>query len=165
MDAYAPTWYTAAPAIHLMILDQAEKHPEIDYRNSLRFVRSASSGMPPQLKSRIEELFKVPQIEAYGMTETAPQIASNRIEENGRRAGSVGRAAGPDIAIMDDAGRMLSPLSKGEVVVRGANVTQGYLDDPSANEAAFHDGWFRTGDEGYLDPDGFLFITGRIKKS
>ncbi|BDI30445.1 hypothetical protein CCAX7_24960 [Capsulimonas corticalis] len=164
MSQYRPTWYSAAPTVHQMILDQADRLPTGAIPRTLRFIRSASSAMPQQMLARIEQTFGAPHIEAYGMTETSPQIASNRLPESQRRAGSVGRAAGPRIAIVDDAGAMAAAFTVGEVVARGANVTQGYLDDPAANKAVFRDGWFRTGDQGYIDQDGFLFLTGRLKE-
>jgi len=152
MEAFRPTWYTAAPTIHRDILEHAAHHPGIVAGSALRFIRSASAAMPAQLIADMERTFRVPFVEAYGMTEAAPQIASNRPSST-RKAGSVGRAAGPDVAIVD-----------GEVVIRGANVMSGYADDPEADRLAFVDGWFRTGDLGHLDEEGFLFITGRLKE-
>ena len=104
----------------------------------------------------MEETFGVPVIEAYGMTEATHQMASNPLPPAPRFAGSVGIAAGPEIAIMDADGTLLPAGSIGEVVIRGPNVTRGYENNPSANASAFHDGWFRTGDEGVLDATGIL---------
>jgi amino acid adenylation domain-containing protein len=164
IKAFQPTWYTAAPTIHREILDHASHHANVVAGSSLRFIRSASAAMPRQLIADLEQVLHVPFIEAYGMTEAAPQIASNRLSAGERKPGSVGRAAGPDVAIVDDAGNLLPPGRDGEVVIRGTNVMSGYADDPEANRRAFVHGWFRTGDRGHLDADGFLFITGRLKE-
>jgi acyl-CoA synthetase (AMP-forming)/AMP-acid ligase II len=103
-------------------------------------------------------------IEAYGMTEAAHQMASNPLPPGQRKPGSVGRAAGPEIAIMDQAGGLLGPCQTGEIVIRGPNVTAGYASNPEANQNAFSGGWFRTGDQGRLDEEGYLFISGRTKE-
>jgi len=162
--SYHPTWYTASPTIHRAVLDGAAAHPAIAGAKPFRFIRSASAPMPPQLIRDLERVFDCPFLEAYGMTETAPQVASNRFDPPERRAGSVGKAAGPDVAIMDQEGAILPAGSVGEVVVRGPNVMSGYENNAAANAAAFTGGWFRTGDLGRLDEDGYLFITGRLKE-
>ena len=158
-----PTWYTAAPPIHQAVLKTASCHLEIVARSRLRFIRSASSAMPPQLIVDLERVFQAPFIEAYGMTEAAPQIASNRLPPSQRKVGSVGRAAGPEVAIMNEAGEVIAPGEVGEIVIRGANVMESYKNS-EANESAFVRGWFRTGDLGYLDRDRYLFVTGRRKE-
>jgi acyl-CoA synthetase (AMP-forming)/AMP-acid ligase II len=112
----------------------------------------------------LEETFGVPVIEAYGMTEAAHQMASNPLPPAPRFAGSVGIAAGPEIAVMDGLGRVLPPGQAGEVVIRGGNVTAGYENNPDANRQSFTDGWFRTGDEGVIDDLGYLRLTGRLKE-
>ncbi|CCV10740.1 conserved hypothetical protein [Mesorhizobium sp. STM 4661] len=158
-----PTWYSASPTIHRMILDQIHMCRGNMRESGLRFIRSASAPMTPQLITDVESVFGVPFVEAYGMTEAAPQIASNRLPPFRRKPGSVGTAAGPEVAIMDEAGRVLPPDGHGEVVVRGPNIMHGYDGDPAVNEAAFSGGWLRTGDLGHLDTDGYLFVTGRLK--
>ncbi|HEX9983146.1 MAG TPA: amino acid adenylation domain-containing protein [Thermoanaerobaculia bacterium] len=137
LDEYRPTWFTASPTIHRAIVEEARRQPGRAARSSLRFIRSASAAMPRELAVELEELFGVPFLEAYGMTEAAPQIASNRLPPHVRKQGSVGKAAGPEIAIFD-----------GEIAIRGENVCV--------------PGWLRTGDLGYLDEDGHLFVTGRL---
>jgi acyl-CoA synthetase (AMP-forming)/AMP-acid ligase II len=112
----------------------------------------------------LETAFGVPVIEAYGMTEAAHQMAANPLPPLPRFAGSVGLAAGPEIAVMGDDGALLPADSPGEIVIRGPNVTAGYENNPDANAAAFHDGWFRTGDQGMLDAAGYLRLTGRLKE-
>lgn len=158
-----PTWYTAVPAIHQAVLSCAEVEPEIATRHTLRFIRSSSAPLPERVRTKLEEIFRVPVIEAYGMTEAAHQIASNPLPPQRRKSASVGLAAGPQLSIMNESGRLLSPGMTGEIVVRGASVMAGYLDNPQANEQSFFHGWFRTGDTGYIDKDGYLFLTGRIK--
>ena len=162
LEAFQPTWYSAAPTIHQAILENVALYPDIATRPGLRFIRSASAAMPPRVIANLEQVFNVPFIEAYGMTEAGPQIASNRLTE--RKSGSVGRAAGPEIAIMDDAGSLMLLGKPGEIVIRGTNVMKAYENNPTANQSAFVREWFRTGDRGYLDTDGYLFITGRLKE-
>jgi len=114
--------------------------------------------------AELERVFGVPVIESYGMTEASHQMTSNPLPPFPRKPGSVGLPTGPQVAIMDEGGDLLDRGETGEIVIRGRNVTRGYESNPSANESAFVDGWFRTGDQGYLDDDGYLFITGRIKE-
>jgi amino acid adenylation domain-containing protein len=161
MKELAPTWYTAVPTIHRALLSAAEQDPQRAQFPSLRVIRSASSSLAPTNLEGLEAMFGVPVLETYGMTEAASQIAANPFER--RKMGSVGRAAGPEIAIMDAAGRKLPSGEHGEIMLRGPNMTRGYYNDDDATRAAFRDGWFRTGDLGYLDADDYLFIVGRIK--
>lgn len=163
LDAYQPTWYTAAPTIHQSILARAGAHEDVIGRLRLRFIRSASSSMPTAMLDRLESVFGTPVIEAYGMTEAAPQISSNPLPPGERRRGSVGRPEGPEIAIADEGGAFLPPGTRGEIVIQGANVMACYEEDTAANATAFRNGWLRTGDEGYIDHDGYLYVTGRIK--
>ncbi len=162
--AARPSWYTAVPTMHQAILPLAARNREVIASGRLRLIRSSSSSLPPQVMEELERTFGVPVIEAYGMTEAAHQMASNPLPPASRHAGSVGRAAGPEIAIMDDAGNILPPGELGEVVIRGPNVTTGYDNNPDANAKAFTNGWFRTGDQGTLDKDGYLRLTGRLKE-
>jgi acyl-CoA synthetase (AMP-forming)/AMP-acid ligase II/acyl carrier protein len=164
VDAFEPSWYTAVPTMHQAILKGAEANRRIVDSRPLRFVRSCSAALPPQVMAELERVFGVPALEAYGMTEAAHQMSSNPLPPADRKPGSVGVATGPDVAIMDEAGSLLDARQTGEIVIRGANVTLGYENNPEANESSFTDGWFRTGDEGYLDEQGYLFITGRIKE-
>jgi acyl-CoA synthetase (AMP-forming)/AMP-acid ligase II len=158
---FQPTWYTAVPTMHQAILARAggETRP-----SSLRFIRSCSAALPPQVMAELERFFSVPVIESYGMTEAAHQMASNPLPPEKRKPGSVGRAAGPEVAIMDDAGRLATAGETGEIVIRGPNVMAGYAGNPAANESAFRGGWFRTGDQGRLDEEGYLYISGRTKE-
>jgi amino acid adenylation domain-containing protein len=159
LKEFCPTWYTAVPTIHRTLLSAAKDGPAP--QTSLRLIRSASASLAPATLEGLEKLFGVPVIETYGMTEGVSQIAANPRER--RKVGSVGRAAGPEIAIMDGEGRMQPTGEPGEIVLRGPTITRGYYNDPDATQAAFRDGWFRTGDLGYLDADSYLFIVGRIK--
>ncbi|MGH7161746.1 MAG: AMP-binding enzyme, partial [Acetobacteraceae bacterium] len=112
----------------------------------------------------LEDVFGAPVVEAYGMTEAAHQMCSNPLPPKRRKPGSVGPAAGPEVAIMDADGHLLAAGAAGEVVIRGPDVTAGYADNPEANARAFTHGWFRTGDEGRLDEDGYLWLSGRLKE-
>jgi acyl-CoA synthetase (AMP-forming)/AMP-acid ligase II len=159
-----PTWYTAVPTMHQTILARAAQNREIIAAHPLRFLRSSSSSIPPQVIAALEQAFGAPLIESYGMTEASHQMASNPLPPAVRKPGTVGRAAGPQIAIMDSAGVLLPAGDTGEIVIRGANVTAGYENNPQANAEAFTNGWFRTGDQGVLDAEGYLSITGRLKE-
>ena len=159
-----PTWYSAVPTIHQSVLKLASSRPELAGASRLRLIRSSSASLAPTLMQDLEATFDLPVIEAYGMTEAAHQMASNPLPPAPRKPGSVGLAAGPEIAIMDDAGGLLAGGAVGEIVIRGDNVTRGYLDHPQANAEAFTKGWFRTGDQGYIDADGYLHISGRLKE-
>jgi len=160
---FRPTWYTAVPAMHQAILAHAAQHRDVIARCPLRFVRSATASLSPPMLSELEQLFKAPLTDNYGLTETAV-IACNGLPPFVRKPGSVGVSLGLEVAIMDADGALLPPDMVGEIVVRGATVIQGYDDDPVANREAFTGGWFRTGDEGHLDRDGYLFVTGRLKE-
>jgi acyl-CoA synthetase (AMP-forming)/AMP-acid ligase II len=163
MDEAAPTWYTGVPTMHQAIIGRARNNREIIARHKLRFIRSSSSSLPPQVLAELESTFGAPVVEAYGMTEAAHQMASNPIG-GVRKPGTVGLAAGPEVAIMDHDGHLLAPGETGEIVIRGPNVTAGYENNPKANGEAFTDGWFRTGDQGTIDADGYITITGRLKE-
>ena len=155
------TWYSGVPTMHQLLLARTQQKP-VDAA-SLRFIRSCSAPLSPHLIHKIEELFGVPFVEAYGMTEAAHQMTSNPLPPRHRKAGSVGVGVGLRIAIMDKEGNQLGTNQRGEVAIQGANVFRGYENNPEANARAFANGWFRTGDEGYLDEDCYLHLTGRMK--
>jgi acyl-CoA synthetase (AMP-forming)/AMP-acid ligase II/thioesterase domain-containing protein len=164
MDEFKPTWYTATPTMHQAILAVGAVNQKIIARRPLRFIRSCSSPLPPQVMLKLEKAFRAPVIEAYGMTEASHQIASNPLPPLRRKTGSVGVPFGCEVEIMDLAGNLLAPGETAEIVIRGFNVTFGYENNAAANQSSFTNGWFRTGDRGYIDPDGYLFITGRLKE-
>jgi acyl-CoA synthetase (AMP-forming)/AMP-acid ligase II len=164
MDEAKPTWYTAVPTMHQAILSRAGKNAEVIARHPLRFLRSSSSSMPPQVIRELEQVFGAPLIEAYGMTEATHQMSSNPLPPMARKPGTVGRAAGPEMAIMAEDGTLLGAEQTGEIVIRGPNVTAGYENNPNANAEAFANGWFRTGDQGVMDAEGYITITGRLKE-
>jgi len=163
-DEVRPSWYTAVPTMHQALLGLTARNAEIIRRGRLRFIRSSSASLPPQVMTAVEEAFGVPLIESYGMTEAAHQMASNPLPPRPHHAGSVGIAAGPEVGIMDETGKLLPSGELGEVVIRGRNVTAGYENNPDANAKAFTNGWFRTGDEGTIDAAGYLRLTGRLKE-
>ncbi len=155
------TWYSGVPTMHQLLLARAHhKPPEA---RTLRFIRSCSAPLSKELIDRIEDMFGVPFVEAYGMTEASHQMTSNPLPPRHRKAGSVGVGAGLRLSIMDKTGNHLGNNQRGEVVIQGANVFRGYENNPEANARAFVNGWFRTGDEGLLDQDCYLHLTGRIK--
>jgi len=164
LEESGATWYTAVPTMHQEVLARVAANREAIGRCRLRFIRSSSAALAPEVMSGVERAFNVPVIEAFGMTEASHQIASNPLPPGRRVPGSVGVAAGAEIAIMDPSGRLLEAGETGEIVVRGRGVTGGYEGNADANATAFRDGWFRTGDLGRLDHDRYLFITSRLKE-
>lgn len=164
LDQFRPTWYSAVPTIHQAILSGAKAARSATRPQSLRFIRSCSAALPVSVAAQLEELFQVPVVEAYGMTEAAHQIASNPLPPRRRKPGSVGVPTGCDVAVMRDDGGLLPPNARGEIVVRGPNVMTAYDGSPEVNARAFIDGWFRTGDQGFVDDEGYVFLTGRLKE-
>ncbi|MBX9700336.1 MAG: AMP-binding protein, partial [Acetobacteraceae bacterium] len=164
LDAERPSWYTAVPTMHQTILARAERNREIIARAPLRFLRSSSASLPAQAMKDLAATFGAPVIEAYGMTEASHQMCSNPLPPRAQKPGLVGLPAGPEVAIMDDNGSLLPRGAVGEVVIRGPSVTRGYEANPEANAKAFTNGWFRTGDQGMFDEDGYLLLTGRLKE-
>ena len=159
-----PTWYSGVPTMHQAILLRAANNVEAIRRHRLRFIRSSSSSLPVTVISQLETTFGVPVIEAYGMTEAAHQMASNALPPRKRKPGTVGPAAGPEIRVVDKQGNSVPVRATGEIVIRGPNVMQEYENNPKANAEAFYGDWFRTGDQGVMDGDGYVSITGRLKE-
>ena len=162
---FRPTWYSSAPTIHRAILARAHEYRTIVAESSLRFIRSSAAPLPPIVLAELEQAFRAPVIEGYGMTETCLYATSNPLPPLARKIGSVGIAVGAEVAILDENGALLPAGQRGEIAVRGANIMTAYENNPSANAEAFIDGWFRTGDQGYLDRDRYLYITGRLKET
>lgn len=163
--AYGVTWYTAVPTIHTILLNNARASGrEIREASGLRFVRSCSSALAPAVMEGYETVFGAPILQAFGMTEAAHQAMSNPLPPRPRKPGSIGLPTGVEVTILDDAGNELPRGQQGEVALKGANVTKGYLNNPDATAAAFSNGWFRTGDLGAIDEDGYVYLLGRIKE-
>jgi acyl-CoA synthetase (AMP-forming)/AMP-acid ligase II len=163
VKSHGVTWYSAVPTIHQVLLSRADAD-NAPARSGLRFIRSCSAALAPATLAQLESRFQAPVLEAYAMTEASHQMTSNPLPPGMHKPGSVGKGANVDVAIMDEAGTLLLSGTQGEVVVRGANVTRGYHNNPEANKAAFTNGWFRTGDRGVLDSEGYLTLIGRIKE-
>ncbi len=161
------TWFTAVPTMHRVLLGRARrkggKSRNPDLYKGLRFIRSCSASLPAAAMLQMEEIFGVPVLEAYGMTEAAHQISSNPLPPGKRLPGTVGRGTGVAIAIAGQGGTLQPPGTRGEVVIQGPTVIGGYEDNPEANASSFINGWFRTGDEGVLDSEGYLSLMGRLK--
>lgn len=159
------TWYSAVPTLHQLLLARTGGGAERPAgAESLRFIRSCSAPLSVEMIQRMEEAWGVPVIEAYGMTEASHQMASNPLPPGCRKPGTVGRGTGVRIRIMDSGGKHLESGQPGEVVIQGPSVIQGYENNPEANAGSFEDGWFRTGDQGILDAEGYLRLIGRIKE-
>ncbi len=167
MEEAAPSWYTAVPTMHQAILSRAPRNAEVIAANPLRFLRSSSASLPPQVFAALETTFNAPVIEGYGMTEATHQMASNPLPPRAQKPGSVGVEAGPMVRIAHEAEPRLI-TGTGEIVISGPNVTPGYENNDKANAENFFevDGtrWFRTGDQGQFDADGYLSLTGRLKE-
>jgi acyl-CoA synthetase (AMP-forming)/AMP-acid ligase II len=155
------TWYSGVPTMHQLLLARTRHNTE--EAATLRFIRSCSAPLSSELIHKMEGVFGVPFVEAYGMTEAAHQMTSNPLPPRHRKAGSVGVGTGIRISVMDKAGNHLGNNQRGEIVIQGASVFRGYENNPEANAKALVNGWFRTGDEGFLDEDCYLHLTGRIK--
>jgi oxalate---CoA ligase len=165
-EANGATWYSAVPTIHQLLLARVKKDaPRPAGAEKLRFIRSCSASLPPQVLHDLEASFGAPVLEAYGMTEAAHQMASNPLPDNGPHLpGSVGRGTDVEIAIADEKGNLLKAGERGEVCIKGPNVITGYENNPEANATSFFSGWFRTGDQGFLDENGYLTLVGRLKE-
>jgi acyl-CoA synthetase (AMP-forming)/AMP-acid ligase II/thioesterase domain-containing protein/acyl carrier protein len=162
---FGPTWYTAVPTIHQAVLAAASGAPGVIRAHRLRFIRSCSAVLPAAVMSGLESLFRVPVIEAYGMTEASHEMASNPLPPGRRKPGSVGLPAGGlEMTILDSAGGPAASGDPGEVGVRGRTITSGYLGNREANARNFFKGWLRTGDRGHFDADGYLYLDGRLKE-
>ena len=158
------TWYSAVPTIHQLLLTRAAGERPAG-SEKLRFIRSCSAALPPEMMQSLERVFGAPVLEAYGMTEASHQMCSNPVPPRDRKPGSVGPGTGVNVSIMDAAeNRHLAAGQRGEVVIQGPNVVREYENNPEANSKCFTNGWFRTGDQGFLDEDGYLILTGRIKE-
>jgi acyl-CoA synthetase (AMP-forming)/AMP-acid ligase II len=163
LDEFHPTWFTAVPSMHQAILARARQHKQNVVHSRLRFIRSSSSALSQQLMSDLEQLFRVPVIESYGMTECG-MIACNPLPPRERKPRSAGIPTSIDIKLLNHNGKSSSPNAEGEIVVRGACVINKYEEEPQVNEDSFTNGWFKTGDQGFIDDDGYVFITGRLKE-
>ncbi len=167
MRSSQPTWYTAVPTMHQALLTRAGRNSDVIEEVKLRFLRSSSASLPAQVMSELADTFKAPVIEAYGMTEAAHQMASNPLPPRPQKPGSVGIEAGPQVRIAHETeNRLIDDV--GEVVISGPNVTPGYESNEDANKSSFFEAqgrrWFRTGDKGQFDSDGYLQLTGRLKE-
>ena len=158
------TWYSGVPTMHQTIMLRAEKNLELAKNLKLRLVRSSSASLPPAVFEKLNKVFNCPVIEAYGMTEATHQMTSNPLPPKKQKAGFVGIPAGPEVAIMNDNNQIMKNSEIGEICIKGNNVTSGYENNPEANESSFSNGWFRTGDQGFFDKDGYLKISGRLKE-
>ena len=158
------TWYSGVPTMHQAILLRAQKNSDKAKKLNLRFIRSSSASLPPAIFEQLNNIFQTPVIEAYGMTEATHQMASNPLPPAIQKPGLVGMPAGPEICIMNDKNEKLIQGEIGEICIKGDNVTNGYENNPEANKQSFVNNWFRTGDEGFFDEDGYLKISGRLKE-
>jgi acyl-CoA synthetase (AMP-forming)/AMP-acid ligase II len=165
LRAFRPTWYSAVPTIHQAILAEARHHGGSATYRGLRFIRSGAAPLPPSVLAELERTFRAPVLEFCGITETAASpVACNPLPPRLRKPGSIGVPVSLEVAILDESEALLSPCRIGEIVVRGASVMTGYDSDPIATRDAFAGDWFKTGDLGFFDEDGYLFLVGRSKE-
>jgi long-chain acyl-CoA synthetase len=165
ISGYGCTWFSVVPTIISYLLQATDLEGKDYHLEQLRFGRSASSALPPSLQKAFEEKFKVPIIETMGLTETAAPAVCNPMVISKRKYGSVGRPVGNEVKIIDKQGREVSRGTEGEIMIRGDNVMKRYYKAPDITAKTLEpDGWLHTGDLGYMDEEGFMFITGRIKE-
>ncbi|HWR26586.1 MAG TPA: AMP-binding protein, partial [candidate division Zixibacteria bacterium] len=164
LKKYGPTWYQAVPATLYELITYAEREKITEISSSLRFIRSVAAPLNSQMMYYLESLFKVPVIVTYGMTEASPLITTNPLPPARRKAASVGKSVGPEIVVVNEVGKILPRGEIGEILIRGDNVISGYENNPEANDQTFHNGWFHTGDLGYLDEEEYLFLKGRLRE-
>ncbi len=167
LATFAPTYYTAVPTMHQMVIDRGQKRPLAERQAiaaNLRFIRSSSASLPSSVLEQLEALFGAPVIEAYGMTEATHQMCANPLPPGKRKPRSVGVPTGIELSVLDASGAAVAVGSTGQVAIKGATVVANYQDNPEATKDAFRHGWFLTGDEGYIDADGYLYLTGRLKE-
>ena len=165
INEFKPTWYTAVPTMHQTILARSDRNKEIIKNNPLKFIRSSSASLPSIVMQKLEEAFNTSVIESYGMTEAAHQMTSNPLPPKKRKAGFVGIEAGPQVALLKNNKIIKNEANiEGQIIIKGDNVTLGYLNNEKANAESFFKGWFLTGDEGIFDEEGYLKISGRIKE-
>ncbi|WP_448545406.1 acyl--CoA ligase [Roseiflexus sp.] len=164
LTTFRPTWFSAVPTMHQMLLARAERQIAAIRAAPLRFIRSSSAPLPPVVLERLEAMFQAPVLESYGMTEASHQMTTNPLPPLPHHAGSVGYGFGVEVTILDEQGAEKARGERGEVAVRGPNVFDGYENNPEATAAAFTNGWFRTGDQGRIDDNGYLWLTGRLKE-
>ena len=158
-----PTWYSAVPSMHQALLGRSAE-VLANLGQPLRFIRSSSAHLETRVWRGLESSFGCPVLNAYGMTEASHQIATNPLPPGERRYGSAGQPAGPEICILNKSGTVQPPGHTGEIAIRGNSVIQSYVQPAEANLTAFSNGWLRTGDQGLLDADGYVSITGRLKE-
>ena len=164
LDRHSPTWLTGVPTMLQSILDRASKNSDIISASKLKFIRSSSSSLPVATLIELEKTFKVPIIESYGMTEASHQMTSNLLPPSERKVGSVGIPKGIKLKIVDSSYRKLEKKQIGEILIKGKSIFKKYIASKTINSNSFVKGWFRTGDLGYFDEDGYLYISGRIKE-
>lgn len=162
LDEFRPTWYTAVPGVHQAVLQEAPRHKDVIDRQNLRLIRSASAYLPEGIRTELEEVFITIVTEGYGLTE-AMQLTNTPLDLHTRKIGSLGLSGTSRVGIMDETGALLGAGQSGEIVAKGPVVMSGYLNDSDATSTAFRNGWLRTGDLGYIDADGHLYMTGRLK--
>ncbi|MDO8431611.1 MAG: AMP-binding protein [Candidatus Binatus sp.] len=163
-EEFAPTWYFGVPTMHQSVLARARENPGALSNLKLRFIRSAAAPMSVELHAEMEATLKAPVLQGYGLTEASQQVSVNPLPPKIRKPGSSGLTGRIPVAVMDEVGKLLAPGETGEIVVRGPTVMRGYANNSEANRESFAGEWLRTGDEGRLDADGYLYITGRIKE-
>jgi len=163
LSNYQATWFNAVPTIYAILLNRPPQEAENLSLSRVQFGRSASAFLPILVKKTFEQRFNIPLIETYGITETTSQVTTNPREMNERKIGSVGREQGCQVRIVNREGQNLPNGHEGEIVVKGRNVMKGYYKDHEATTKVIRDGWFHSGDLGYKDDQGYLFITGRLK--
>jgi acyl-CoA synthetase (AMP-forming)/AMP-acid ligase II/thioesterase domain-containing protein len=162
-DMLRPTWYSAGPTLHNAVLDKAKRLADVQAMHTLRFVLSGGALLPRAVWNELERVLGMPVLEHYGSSEAA-QIATNHLPPGPSKPGTCGQPWPGTVVVVAEDGSPLSAGKRGEIWVRGPTVMAGYLDAPEANQSAFVNGWFRTGDIGSLDEEGYLSLHGRLNE-
>lgn len=169
IDDWQCSWFSVVPTIIAYLLEQAERLEDpvsiASDRPGLRFGRSASAPLSPEMHRQFEQQFSVPIVETMGLSETAAQILSNPMPPGISKYGSAGIAVGNEAKIIDEKGNEQTVGQSGELMIRGDNVMKEYYKNPETTAKTISpDGWLHTGDLAYVDEDGYYFITGRLKE-
>ncbi len=165
LDEIQPTYIAGGYTVFHAIERKAPAFRDVIDRvkPQIRMLRTGTGRLDQHIADHLEQIFDAPVVEAYGSSETG-FMSCTALSPQRQKPGSVGQPVHTNLTIVDPEGQEVPIGQEGEIVVKGPNVFSGYENDPNKNIEAFKDGHYHTGDQGYLDEDGYLFITGRIKE-
>jgi acyl-CoA synthetase (AMP-forming)/AMP-acid ligase II/thioesterase domain-containing protein len=158
-----PTWFTCAPTHHRLILDQTRFRANASTEHSLRFILSGGAPLPPDIHEGLEHALGVPVLDRYGFSE-GTHLSANLPPPGPFKPGTCGIPWPGTVIVVGEDGCRLPPGVQGEILVSGPTIMSGYIGAPELNRQLFVDGWFKTGDIGSLDDEGFLTLHGRLNE-